>query len=1232
MTRRAIELVALALVPALAGCRAKATPPWHQDTGYRWRQLDVPSGKPGFTRMDASRTGIHFENSVSDSTLLGNRMFGQGAGVCLGDVDGDGRPDVFLARTEGPSKLYRNLGDWHFDDITASSGIATADRHATGCALVDVDGDGDLDLVLLATTGPNAIFINDGHGHFTERRDLGLDSTGRGGTTVTLADVDGDGYLDLYVANYKAYSPADSSPPQSRTFSQTVYQDRPGHYAVRPEFARDYKLITRPDLGGMFLTMRGERDQFYRNDHGRFVAESLTAGRFRGADGKPFAEPPESFALSAKFVDVNGDGAPDLYVANDFEDPDLFFLNDGHGVFRLASWSAQRQMSNSSMGVDVGDVNGDGLPDIFVTDMLSNDTHRLKTQLPAHTEAPKKPGDMESQPQLQRNTLFLNRGDGTFAEVSNYAGVQASGWSWSTMLMDVDLDGWQDILVANGHLWDLMDGDTQERLQNRTTDVMWRRQRWEFPKLALKNVAYRNRGDSTFEDVSEQWGFGTEADVSHAMAAADLDGDGDLDVVVNRLGAPALLLRNNTSAPRIAVRLIGDAPNTMGVGAKIKVVGGPAPIEEHEVVAGGLYLSHSDYLASFATGSATAVTIEVDWRDGRRTTIEHAAPNRLYEISQSAATKPPARDTTRAAPQPLFEDVTSLLGGHTHTENTFDDWGRQYLLPDALSELGPGVAWFDADRDGAEDLIVGTGKGGHIAVFHNEHGRFIVEPSRSALAAADYTALLGFAEDGATRLLAGVSTWEARSDSEMLAQPAAVSFAFSGGALAAAATPLVGSHRAATGPIALGDYDGDGRLDLFIGSRAIPMHYPDAPSSGLFHNAGGGHFVLDTANSALLAGIGMVTSAMFADMNGDGHPDLVLARDWGSIVLLLNDGHGHFAIAPDSWGLAKWTSRWNGLAAGDLDGDGRLDLVATSWGRNTATQVDSTRPLYLVHGPFGAAGEDEMLLAQNDKRIGGLAPLNGFPRVRIAMPDVASRIHSFAAYADATIQQVLGADSSRAQRLSVTTLDHMAFLNRGDHFEAMPLPSESQLAPAFYAGIADFNGDGFEDVFLAQNFSPTAAGTPRYDAGRSILLIGDGTGRLVPLSAAQSGLTVYGDQRGAAFADFDGDGRLDLAVSQNGALTRLFKNRGAKPGLRIRLQGAPSNPDGIGAQVRVVYAAGKMGPVREVQAGSGYWSQNGAVQVFGLAGPPIAVWVRWPGGAVSRTAVPLGAREVRVKQ
>ncbi|MDA1082573.1 MAG: FG-GAP-like repeat-containing protein [Gemmatimonadetes bacterium] len=1166
---------------------------------------------------------------MSESLLVRNRVLGQGAGVALGDVDGDGLSDVFLAKTEGCNSLYRNLGNWKFEDITAAAGVGACERHSTGSALADVDGDGDLDLVLLATNGPNAIFLNDGHARFTERRDLGLDPRGHGGTTLAMADVDGSGHLALYVANYKPYFIDDSIPPSERGTGQLVREISPGRYEVTEERKTDYKLVERADMGGLHVTQRAEPDEFYLNDgSGRFRRPVAGDVRFRDPAGKPIAEEQESFALGARFADLNGDGAPDLFVANDFEDTDKLWFNDGRGRFRLADWTALRQLSNSTMGVDIADVDGDGEPDLFAVDMLANDSRSARMQVPTNTAFPKKPGETELQLQHQRNTLFLNRGDGTFAEMGQYAGVAASGWSWTPMFLDVDLDGHQDILVANGHLWDIMDADVQDGLQNRMAAIPWQRLRWEFPRLELKNVAFRNRGDLTFEESGAKWDFGSDADISHGMASADLDGDGDLDVVVNRLDAPVLVMRNNGAAPRVAVRLVGSGANTQAVGATIRLLGGAVPVQSREVAVGGLYMSHSDYTASFAMGAAQNATIVVDWRDGRRTTLTDVKPNRLYEITDSTAVA--RADEPSPANTALFSDASAELRGHAHRENNFDDWGRQYLLPNALSPLGPGIAWFDVDRDGNEDLLVGAGKDGRISLFRSSGGRLVPQATPFPAVRSSLTTVVGLADGASVRVLAGVSTWQARTDSEILATPSVISVAMTRGAPAARIDTAVGSHASSTGPIALADYDGDGSVDVFVGSRAIPMQYPVAPSSGLFRNVDG-KFVFDAGNQAVLKDVGMVSAAMFADINGDGFPDLVLAREWDSLLLLLNDGRGRYLRAPATWGLGKWTSRWNGVAAGDIDGDGRLDLVATSWGRNTPAQADSANPLVLVYGPIGAAREQEMLVTRRDARLGGLAALDNFARVRVAIPDVRNNVATFAQWADATVEKALGAQFARTLQMKAVTLDHMVFLNRGDHFDAVALAPEAQFAPAFYAGVADFDGDGADDVFLAQNFSATTVGMPRDDAGRGLLLLNDGKGGLSPTSGERSGLAIYGDQRGAGYADFDGDGRVDLAVSQNAGTTRLFRNSGAKPGLRVRLRGTAANPDAVGAQVRVVFGE-RMSPVREIQAGAGYWSQNGAVQVFGLSGTPSAVWVRWPGGTELRVPVPAGAREVEVKQ
>lgn len=1213
-----------ALALLAAACTGPADANWHDEQGYRWRDLDIPGrGKPGFTLLEPSRTRIKFVNAVSDSLLVENRILAQGGGACLGDVDGDGLADVFLARTQGPSALYRNLGRWRFEDATVRARIATANRHATGCALADVDGDGDLDLLVVALGGPNALFRNDGTGRFTEE-EAGLTSSA-GSTTIAVADVDGDSHLDLYVTNYKAYTTLDRISPQERSFDQAVRQLGKDKFEVRERYRSDYRVVHREDLGGVSLEQRADPDFFYRNDGaGRFVREPIAANpRFVNEQGRPLEHEPEDFGLSAMFVDVNGDGAPDLYVANDFEDPDQLWLNDGRGHFRLVPWYVMRSTSNSTMSLAVGDIDRDGRPDLFQVDMLSRDTRRLKTQIPTHSQPAKRPGHGESRVQMQRNTLQLNRGDGTFAEIARLAGVGASGWSWSSVFLDVDLDGWEDILIGTGHPWDVMDGDTQYRLRNRFHEIDWRRMHLEYPPLPLPNVAFRNRGDLTFEDMSAKWGFDVGEDISHGMALADLDGDGDLDVVINRLGKPAAVLRNNSTAPRVSVRLRGASPNTFGIGSRVRVLGGAVPLQQREVVVGGLYLSSSEALLTFATGSAKEVTIEVDWRDGRRTVIRGAGPNRLYEIDQRSAH--PAPNQSLSAGPTLFQDVSDQLGGHRHIEPYFDDYARQILLPNAFSQLGPGVAWDDLDGDGDEDLVVGAGNTGRLAWFRNDGGRLRPAPVRVPAAHGDITTILGWPDGrGGRAILAGISNYEMPTTDQALVVPSVVGYSMLGGAV----TPLVPGDTASVGPIAVAEYTGDGNLDVFVGSRILPGGYPLSPSSRLYRNMGG-RLVPDTVNNRLFAGMGMVSAALFSDINGDGWQDLIVAIEWGTIRVFLNE-KGRFRPTPGIPGLSGLYSRWNGIATADLDGDGRLDIVATSWGRNSDYRATEPRPLLLYFGFFGERGSPGMLLAQEDPRIGGLAPLTSFARLGLGVPGVTGRIRTFGAYADATIDDVLGPLASRAVKLGATTMDHMVFHNRGDRFEARPLPLDAQMAPAFYAGIADFDGDGKEDLFLSQNFFATEVATSRYDAGRGLLLLGDGAGTLKSVEGQRSGLAVYGEQRGAAYADFDADGRLDLAISQNGATTRLFRNVGATPGLRVRVSGTPGNPTGIGTQMRLRYG-GRAGPVREVQAGSGYWSQNGAVQVLGRAGNPTALWLRWPGGREQLVPLAAGQAEITVR-
>jgi len=1219
------------LIGLLVSCRAAPVsppvPPWHTETGYRWRDLVLPARRrPGFEMMPASRTGIRFTNSVTPDSALWNRHLAQGGGVTIGDVDGDGRPDIYLTANQGSNVLYRNLGGWRFEDVTARAGVAMAGRHSTGAVFADVDGDGHLDLLVSTLGGGPALLMNDGHGRFTEQT-AAAGLTGHAGSmTMTLTDVDGDGHLDLYVANYKTRSAMDVYPPQERSFDQVVRQVG-GRYEVVPKFRDDYRVVDKPEYGLVSMQQRADPDYFYLNDGtGHFSLVPWTAGRFRDEDGKPLAAAPEFFGLTAKFTDVDGDGAPDLYVCDDFEDPDLFWLNTGHGTFRAAPRLAFRNTSNSSMGVDFSDVDRDGKVDIFVADMLGRGAHR-ETEVPTHTPLPKLIGLIDDRPQWQRNTLQLNRGDGTFAEVAGYAGVSASDWSWDAVFLDVDLDGYEDVLLTTGHLWDIMDADTWERIRTSFSGD-WRHELAQFPKLAEHNVLFRNNGDLTFSEVGRQWGFGVDSAISHGIATADLDGDGALDVVVSRLDAPPAVYRNTTSAPRIAVRLRGRAPNTAAAGSKIHVLGGPVPDQSKEVVLGGSYLSGSDPLYTFAAGADTALTIEVAWRRGGKSVIQDVRPNREYEIDEpaSATLAQPLPDSTPRTEGPWFRDVSSQLG-HRHVESSYNDYQRQPLLPLALSRLGPGVTWYDVDGDGAEDLLITSGRGGTLAYYRNVRGRFIKTDLHLPTARYDETAVLPVSDGKrGTELLLGQSNYESQTPDEASGVPGVLGI--SPAPRRGSVTTVVAGDHASVGPLALADVDGDGRLDLFVGGRVLPGAYPRPVDSRLFRNTGSA-FAFDSVNSAPLRAAGMISSAVFSDVNGDGWPDLILAPEWGSLRLFLND-HGRLHEATAEWGLAGVVGRWNGVTAGDLNGDGRLDLVATSWGRNTLYRVDSLHPLYLYYGDLTGTRRLDMLEAQYDDRLQGIAPLAPLERLMGVIPAIRLSTRTYAAYAGETIQQVLGPVFPNAQRLTAATLDHTVFVNRGNRFEPVPLPREAQLAPAFAVLVADFDGDGKEDVFLSQNFYPTEIGTPRYDGGRGLLLRGDGAGGLAAVPGQVSGIAVYGDQRGAAFADYDNDGRVDLAVSQNGAATKLYHNERATPGLRVRLQGPPGNPRGIGAVLRLEYGARK-GPAREVHGGSGYWSLDGTVQVLGMDGAATAILVQWPGGKTSETPVPRGAREVSIK-
>jgi len=656
---------------------------------------------------------------------------------------------------------------------------------------------------------------------------------------------------------------------------------------------------------------------------------------------------------------------------------------------------------------------------------------------------------------------------------------------------------------------------------------------------------------------------------------------------------------------------------------------------------GGRFVAGDAPQRTFAASQGDGrMTLEVNWRSGKKSVIDHVIANYLYEIDESVAVETPP-PTPRPKPVPLFEDVSASLG-HRHEDPAFDDFSRQMLLPRRLSQLGPGVAWFDLNEDGKEDLIFGGGRGTSLGVYLNSgdgHWKQAGGLLTNTLPDDAAGVVAGVLQSGRRSLLVGLAHYETQQTN--LPSVWRYDWTASGAAIGALLPTLVAS----CGPLALADVYGDGNLALFVGGRLKAGRYPEAPDCALFKNQGG-QLVADEAANGLLAKAGLVTGAVFSDLDDDGFPELVLACEWGPARVFHNE-HGRFrewdlplsvitSADPPSPGhplgaskLSELRGLWTSVETGDFNGDGRMDIVLGNWGLNSSHQHVAPGHWFLYYGDFKDDGGMHIFEAFQDLGLKQVVPWRDLTFMEKDLPWLRARFPTHQAYADASLSALLGDRMSKARSLQVEVLGSMLLLNRGSKFEIRLLPPEAQWSPVMGIAVGDLDGDGKEDLFLSQNFFAVRPEDGRLDAGRGLLMRGDGKGGFAAVPGPDSGIVVYGEQRGCALADYDGDGRVDLVVTQNNAETRLFHNLRAQVGLRVKLAGPPGNPEGIGAVVRLEFK-GKLGRAREVQAGSGFWSQNSPVQVLGMHEMPTGVQVRWPGGKGTHSEVPATAKSIIV--
>lgn len=1175
------------------------------------------SGSTLFTALPADETGVTMLNPLDTDHPL-KRLYAFGfatGGVAIGDLNGDGLQDLFFAGGSVSNRLYLQSERLKFTDASEAAGIGGGDSWAAGVALADIDNDGDLDIYICNYESSNHLFVNEtapgsAVPKFEERAQaFGLDLVDAS-LMSSFADIDNDGDLDLYVLT-NAYIRENGHPRDG------VVQVN-GKPVMKEEYRKFYDIRFAGVRNGFQrheIFPVGQKDKLFRNDGDKFENMSDAAGDIGKAPGK---------GLSATWWDYDKDGDLDLYVGNDFEDPDHLYRNDtveGAAIqFTDVAATALPHSTWYSMGSDAADLNNDGHLDLLSVDMAATSHYGQKATM--GEMGSKLHAIMTERPlQFMRNALFLGTGTEHFLEGAYLTGLGHSDWSWAPKLADFDNDGYTDVFVSNGMSRPFTLSDITTKLPD---NHRIGRTEWDifanYPPQKEKNLAYVNKGDLKFESIESEWGL-DHLGMSYGTACGDLDGDGDLDLVVVNLDEPVSIFRNDASnRSRVIISLKGTRSNRSGIGARVRIeAGGISQLNELSPMTG--YLSCNAPQLHFGLGDAKVIeSLTVTWPGGERQSFRDLEVNAHYVITEPPSISDPA--PADPIPTPMFADVTTAaLRGFRHQETPFNDFSDQPLLPNQLSQLGPGIALGDIDKDGDDDLYFG-GSANHppmLGIHLGEQGIGSLMQSGLETGAAneDMGAVFFDADmDGDLDLYVASGSVEAAPGSPLLEdrlylQTAKARFERDANAL----PPFADNSSCVTAC----DFDRDGDLDLFVGARSIPGQYPLAPTSRLLRNDGG-RFSDVTAEAAIgLADAGMVTSALWSDVDNDSWIDLLVTYEWGPIRYWKNH-EGQLKEATESAGLSKWSGWWNGIAGGDIDNDGDIDYAVTNFGLNTKYHASTEKPALLYSGDFGNDGSLRLIEAEFEHDV--LYPVRGRSCSTRAMPHLADKFQTFSEFALAPLTSIYEEEQLKAaRRFEATTLESGMLINDGGgSFSFSPFPRIAQISPGFGVVMEDVNADGNLDVFLVQNFWTPQIETGRMDSGLSQLLLGDGKGRLSPVSAQESGLIVPRDAKSLVVTDLDGDGRIDFIVGNNNYYAQAFHNR-TRSG-NVAVIDVAEFADGkmsTGARVNVEFASGKQ-CIREVYCGGGYLSQSTQKLYFGHSDDDEMknINVRWPDGSTSR--------------